>query len=305
MRRSNMYKNDIDKVIPFVKQISHKDAEKALKDMSRALVSALYESGVKADSYIKDYNKDKIFDPSCLFKTNTNVFDYVTPKYVNLANVLFQHRPVGLGTPNAMVGEGEFMCLFLSPRVGIAKKKNTGDITVDGKSIEMKGSEMRIMGKVSGKGVQQHAKSISKIYKVKPNETTKNRTAYEPWGTSGTKEAHWQKQFKGLGVVKSNKYLKDLLNYVFDTSKVNFRDCFMGGKFSAKQLQKIMLVNLFKDQTKLWDAFTVLDNGNVFCITSDHKKFAKLVDTGKLKITGDYFRSFQDTNVGLYCEYAN
>ena len=295
------YKNDILKVIPFVKSITSKTADKALNDMARALVSSLHESNTNVDLYIKGYRNDKIFNPSCLFETGSYVFDYVKKPYKEFAKVLFEMRPVGLGTPNAMVGEGEFMCIFLSPRVGIAKKKNTGDITVDGKSIELKGGQVRIMGSVSGKELQKHAKSLS--CKVKPNKTNKDRTAFEPWGTSPPKEKHWQEQFDKLGMSKSTEYLNDLLSKLFDTKKINFKECFVNNKFSAKILQKIILINLFKSSKKLWDAFTILDKGNVFCITSCEKNFEKLVSEGKIKVIGDYFRSFQDTNVGMYCEY--
>ena len=41
---------------------------------------------------------------------------------------MFELRPMGMGTPNAAVGEGEFMALFCSPKVQIAKKKDMGDL---------------------------------------------------------------------------------------------------------------------------------------------------------------------------------
>lgn len=296
------YQNQIKKVLPFVQSITSKTADKALNDMARALVSSLYETDTNVDSYMRDYKNDNIFDPSCLFETNTNVFDYVKKSYKEFAKVLFEMRPIGLGTPNAMVGEGEFMCLFLSPRVGVAKKKNTGDITVDDKCIEMKGEGVRIMGKVSGKKLQEHAQTLS--YDVKPNEVTKGRTAYEPWGVSPNKEQHWQNEFKRIGISKSVKYLKDLLNPLFDTKNIDFKECFVNNKFSAEILQSVILVNLFKEQEKLWDAFTILDKGQVYTITPNQKSFEKLVNTGKIKVYADYFRSFQDINVGLYCAFA-
>ena len=104
---------------------------------------------------------------------------------------MFEQRPVGLGTPNAMVGEGEFMALYTSPRVKLSKVKNTGDITVDGKAVELKGTELRFYSpmKITGKQVQTHAQTLAKKYEVIPNSTVGNRTAFEPWDHGKSKNA--------------------------------------------------------------------------------------------------------------------
>ena len=298
------YKNDIQKIIPHIKERSNKTGEKAIIDMARSLVGALYEADITVDTFLNDFKKDQIFDASCYFENGANVFDYYkNVKYKELIKIMFQLRPVGLGTPNAMVGESEFLGLMTTVRSGVAKKKNTGDITVDDKTIELKGDKLRFMGKITGKNLQKHMMVVSKKYKVKPNETTKGRTAYEPWGRSGNKINHWLKEMNKLGASKGNKYLQESLSVVVK-GKIDYKSAFVKGKFDVEELNKIMLINLFKSQTKLWDAFTVISDGVVSCITSCEKSFAKMVNTGKIKVTGDYFRSFQDMNVGLYCEFA-
>jgi hypothetical protein len=53
---------------------------------------------------------------------------------------------------------------------------------------------------------------------------------------------------------------------------------------------------------KAWDAFTQIDGGRITCITHDQQQFDGLIAAGKLRVTGNYFRSFQDVPVGLYVE---
>ena len=51
---------------------------------------------------------------------------------------------------------------------------------------------------------------------------------------------------------------------------------------------------------KEWDAFTQINNGKITCITDDQTAFDNLINSGKLQMDGNYFRSFQDVVVGLY-----
>jgi hypothetical protein len=299
------FKKLVEDLKPFVREVSNKTADKAIIDMARNLASALSESGIKYENYFRDYRADKIFDPGCLLKTQPNIFDSVTPDYLEFCQTMFSLRPVGLGTPNAMVGEGEFMSIFSSPRVGISKKKNCGDITVDDKTVEMKGSELRIMGKVTGKVVQKHAQSLAKIYNIKPNPAKGNRTAFEPWDPSDSlgKATHWISQFKVLGVEKSCAYLNELCSSFIICEAKDFKVCFDDKKvFKPIELQKVILKKLFAAMDKRWDAFTVIDNNKITCLDKDEKRFDKLVESGEVVVSGSYFRSFQDTNVGLYIQ---
>lgn len=296
------FKQLVETLKPFVREISNKTADKAIIDMSRNLASALFEAGISYDDYIGDYRADKIFNPSCLLTNQPNIFNFVAPNYLEFCQTMFSLRPVGLGTPNAMVGEGEFMAIFSSPRVGISKKKNCGDITVDDKTVEMKGSELRIMGKVTGKAVQKHAQTLAKKYNVSPNNTKGNRQAFEPWDPSDTlgKVTHWRNQFAKLGVEKSCEYLKELCSSFMSCKSEDFIVCFDKQVFKSSELQKLILKKLFSAMDKEWDAFTVIDNTKITCLDKDEKQFAKLVESGKVVVSGSYFRSFQDTNVGLY-----
>ncbi len=304
------FKQLVESLRPFVKKVSKKTADKAITNLCRDLATALYESGVSSDDYIKAYDADKIFDPSCLLGNHDDLFKFVKPKFLNLCKIMFEQRPVGLGTPNAMVGEGEFMALFASPRVGISKEKNKGDITVDGKTVELKGTQLRFFSplKTTGKQVQTHAQKISLKYGVLPNLSMKNRTAFEPWDNGKSKKlnkvTHWIEQFEKLGVTKSKQYLNELCSSFMDCSEDDFDVCFKKNKFDAVALQLLIVSKFFNGMEKKWDAFTQINNGKVTCITDDQEAFDILIETGKLKMDGNYFRSFQDMVVGLYVKLS-
>jgi hypothetical protein len=318
---SDTYTN-IVKLKPFVKSVSNKTADKAITDMSRALVAALSEAKIDVDDYLAAYKEDKIFNPSCLLGNHDDIFAFVDNRYKILARIMFEMRPVGLGTPNAMVGEGEFMALFLSPRVGISKKKNSGDLTVDGKTIELKGTQLRFFSpmKTTGKQVQTHATEVSLRYGVLPNKAGKGKnskdTDFQPWGncfgdavTSKGKprkdprgiKQHWIEQFKKLGIEKSCQYLAEFCGVFVECQPKDFADCFdTNGLFIESTFQFLLVKKMFAGMEKKWDAFTQIDNGRISCITDDNKQFNQIVDSGKLKMDGCYFRSNQPITVGLY-----
>jgi hypothetical protein len=300
-------KNLILQLKSHVKKISGKTAEKAILDMARALAGCLNESGIDYKTYISDYNNDDIFNPECFLGNHSNIFDFVKHnKYDEFCRVMFEVRPVGLGTPNAMVGEGEFMALFCSPRVGISKKKGAGDITVNGKTVELKGTSLRFMcpTKITGKQVQKHAQQIAAKYNVVPNLSKGNRTAFEPWGEGNSSKLnkinHWVSQFGNMGEEKSKKYLNELCGIFMPCTKDDFNVCFSNGKFDYAKLQFLIVQKFFNGMEKKWDFFTQVNDGKIVCISDDQTKFNKLIIEGKLVMDGNYFRSFQDTTVGFY-----
>jgi hypothetical protein len=273
-----------------------KHNRKAIKDLTRNLTLALFESGKTVDEYLNAYTADNIIDPSFVFENGITWQGYVKQDWLDFCTVMFELRPVGLGTPNAMVGEAEFMLVFGSPRVGISKVKNTGDVVVDGKTVELKGSEMRIMGNVKGKEVQVHAKKIAEKYNFAPNDCNRNRTAFEPW----SKEEHWQQQFANAGKEQSKNFLQEVCSFFMSCDADDFEVCFDNNIFSADALLKVMVKGLWANTTKLWDSYTVIDGSKVSSLSTGNNQFDKLVNEGIIKVCGNYFRSFQDTNIGLY-----
>ena len=269
---------------------------KAIKDLTRNLTVALFESGKTVEEYLEAYNADTIIDPSFVFENGITWQGYVKQGWQDFCDVMFELRPVGLGTPNAMVGEAEFMLVFGSPRVGISKVKNTGDVVVDNKTVELKGSEMRIMGDVKGKEVQVHAKRIAEKYNFTPNDCNRGRTAFEPW----SKEDHWQEQFASVGEERAKQFLQEVCSCFMSCNIDDFDVCFTNNVFSSTELLKVMVKGLWANTTKLWDSYTVIDGGHVSSLNTETNQFDKLVNEGIIKVSGNYFRSFQDNNVGLY-----
>lgn len=297
----NKYTETLKKAKPFVQKLTGKSADKALTDLARNLTGACYESNTCIDDFMAAYERDEIFDPLCLLGSYDNIYDYVEPKYRPLAKVLFDLRPTGLGTPNAAVGEGEFMCLALSPRVGIAKKKNTGDITVDDMPIEMKGEQVRIMGNITGVDLQKRAKSLAPEYGLIPNDCQGNREAYEPWSKNKNKVEHWINEFDRIGKENAVDFLAEL----FDVPKARFTNCWTNKTFDVIKLNKELLKIFFRQQERLWEAFTIIESdGRITSFGSDANEFDQLVDDDKIIVNGDYMRSFQNIKIGLYCQHV-
>ena len=297
------HKQVIVALLPFVKDVSGKSGEKAVKDMARAIAGALAEAEISVKQYKEAYHCNNIFDAGCLLGSHASIFDFVTPDYLAFCKVMFELRPIGMGTPNAAVGEGEFMSVFCSPAVKIAKMKGKGDILVNEKYVELKGSGIRIFGDVTGAELQRHAQSISKKYGVNPNTATKNRVAFEPWykNQGGKKVSHWKEQFKVMGVDKSCRYLTELCGAFMDCSPDEFQYCFdEKDVFDVMAMERFILKKLFAAMQKEWDAFTVIDNAAVKCLHNDDDAFANMVESGDVEVTGNYFRSFQETKIGLY-----
>ena len=304
----NNYCKTLVKAKPFVQTLTGKDADKALMDLARSLASALFESGIEIEDFILSYERDEMFNPDCLFGDHNSVYDYVKPKYREIAKILFDYRPVGLGTPNAAVGEGEFMCIALSPRVGIAKKKNTGDISVDEtRFVEMKGDQIRIMfDEITGPELQRHAESVSREFDIEPNKVNRKRLAYEPWGMSLPKISHWQQEFKRIGKDKAIDFLRLLFKPITTYEKEKLEECFTNDIFEPRVLNKILLKTFFRLMEKKWEAFTIIEsNGCIISISSDPDEFDRMVDDDIIVVTTDYFRSFSaGAKLGLYCKHV-
>jgi hypothetical protein len=299
------FKDAVDSLMPFVKKITGKTEDKAIRDVARAVAVALFETDTDVTSYFNDYKQNKIFNPDCLFLNIDDMKPYITAKYADFCRVLFQLRPVGLGTPNAACGEGELMCLFGSPRVGISKVKDSGDLTVDNKKVELKGYEFRLFGTVTGKALQTEAKILAKKYNVKPNVVNGAREAYEPWDAGDKKSIHWIGEFRRIGEDAAKNFLYEVLSHTSKSFNLtDFDSCFVNNKFSPSKLQQVIIKTFFKDMEKKWDSFTVLSDNSIRAITPNESTFNSMVDSGKIYVSENYFRSFQDVKVGLYVKLA-
>jgi len=306
MMENPKFKEDVQKAIPFVKRVVDKDASKALRSLARALVGACYETGVDLQEYIKNYEDDTIFSPGCLLLHNSNLFDYFSEEYVVFAKCMFELRPVGLGTPNAMVGEGEFLVIFSSPNVQRTKVKDEGDLLVfdEGKQykIELKGSHVRLFGELKGKEFHQKVIKIAKDYEITPNNCKGDRNGFEPWGLS--KRQHWLEEFQRIGQETAIVFLTKVVQILDpETQFADLNICFDRERFIPENLLKIMLKIFFAKQRRNWDYFTIISDERIRCLSSDSAEFNRSVDSDEIIVKANYIRIFQDTKIGLYFDF--
>ena len=71
------HKQTIETLLPFVKTVSGKTGEKAVRDMSREIAGALAEAEIDVGDYQNAYKNNAIFDASCLLINHANIFDSV------------------------------------------------------------------------------------------------------------------------------------------------------------------------------------------------------------------------------------
>ncbi len=300
----------VNELSPFVAEVSGKENHKAVIDMARAIAAALAESEVALADYVAAYKKNEIFDAACLLGNHDNIFDFAKQPYLDFCKVMFELRPIGMGTPNAAVGEGEFMALFCSPQVTLSKKKGQGDLIVNGKRVELKGNAPRIFGEISGIALQKHATEISQKYGISPNNVKGGRYAkgkryaFEPWSKNagGEKAAHWKAQFARVGVTTACNYLSELCSAFIRCEPSDFACCFDDEVFNVQAMERLILKRLYSVMEKGWDAFTIIENQSIKCLPGEAEQFDAMVDEGRIRVTDNYFRSFQDAKIGLYFE---
>lgn len=303
------FKEDIQIAINFAQKVTGKEGSKALKSMARALVGACHETGIDLLEYIQDYKDDSIFYPACLLTHDSYIFGYFTDDYVEFAKCMFELRPVGLGTPNAMVGEGEFLVIFASPNVWISKKKDEGDLIVfdEGKEykIELKGDGTRLFHDIKGKEFNRKVGAIAKEYELEPNDCKGKRKGFEPWALTSKKKEFWKAAFNRIGEEEALLFLTEVCNILDSSVQIaDLETCFQNEIFIAENLQKIFLKIFFKNQNKLWDYFTMISGEQIRCLSASPEEFNRLVDCDDIEVTGNFIRIFQDIKIGLYFGFS-
>jgi hypothetical protein len=293
-----------NKLRPFVTQRIRKPADsKAVNDVIRQMYHLFAIHDIQIDEYINDFTANTIFNASILL-TGGDLFSAVHSKYKDFAEELFMVRSTGLGTPNAASGEGELMALMLSPDVGISKKKDAGDLTVKGKSVELKGWAPRVFGSASGSSLNALGVNLCADYGIQTHSATKQRIAVEPWVANGKKREHWVNEFKKIGIPKAKEFLHKLMNGTgakFDSASIS--NCFIGDVFSPEHLQREIIKKLFAATEKKWDFLTVIVDGKVETVSATTTDFEQAVDNGKIVPAGNFFRMFLSNPVGWYYRF--
>lgn len=281
--------------------ILRRDANQKKKDsILDSLVAAIIRSETTFDDInncIDDVMSDKVINLN-FFQEGGNIDDYINPKWLKFAKSLWRQRSVGLGTPNAASGEGELMFIFLSPNI---KKPTRGDLLINGESIELKGEDVRVNGKVSGKSFRQMTLLLCDKYSVSPNIA--NRTKLPAVEIEKKQhETHWIKELSKLPIDDRISFISDYFKCIdgndFDASKL-----FNNGDLNFGELKKSIVKILYKSMVndRSFDKFIILGDGsNAKIFGTDLEKFNENVDNNIIEVKSDYFRINQDANIGWY-----
>ena len=277
-------------------------SEKAITDVAFHISACLVKHKIDFEQYIIDYNNDVILDVSFLNKPGYHCFlDYVDSKYLKFVKEMYLQRPIGLGTPNAACGEGEFMLQFCSPHTNIP---SSGDIEYDGSIKECKNKEPRVMSKISGTVFRDKTVELAKKYNLTP-EVNKNY----PNGSVqlySKETTYWNNELSILSLEDRKMFLKKWLELLgcFDDkrSAESVEKILIGGILNRKSLINEMCKNFYtttkKDEAD--NLIMFLDNHTLVNIEYSYDNICKMFDNGTLNPKSDYRRLNQTMGTGWY-----
>lgn len=276
-------------------------ADKKKKSILDSIIMALIRADLSIEELslcIEEIKEDKVFDIS-FFKKGGNVYDYINKKWHRFAKELWSQRSVGLGSPNAASGEGELMCLFLSPKI---LKPVKGDLMIDGEIIEVKGEKIRINASVTGKEFLKKTLKLCREYDLQPNKSFKNNfdavelEKYQHFN-------HWKKQLARLNIEKQQEFIKKWL-YCLDDKEHEVSNIFKKGKFSYKELVKEIVISMYRDmlEKENFKRFLILGNGSNVKVLGTLKDFKRKIERYTVKIKSDYVRLNQNAVIAWYVE---
>ena len=248
------------------------------------------------NDFIVDIKHDNVLDLS-LFDVGGNISDFLNPKWYELCMSLWKKTPKGLGTPNAAVGEGELMFVFISPHISKPKK---GDLLVKNKIIELKGEDVRIMGDITGKEFRNKTLLLCDKYQLEPNKSIKNLLP----SVELEKKCHWDHwvvEMSKLDIHSRTNFINDYLKCV--DSKCDWFDEDNVRNITFETLRNEVVKILFSSTTRKneFDKLVILGNGtNIKVIPNSQGIFNQLIQDDKIIVGNDYFRINQNTNIGWY-----
>lgn len=294
--------------------INPSKGEKAINDVTRHLSYCLLKNGIMGrqfQQFKRDYSLGTIIDVSFLTESgNYKWLDFVDTQYQGLAKDLFQTRPMGLGTPNAACGEGEFMLFCSSP---ICRKPTRGDIEVitgrTSKIIELKGDNPRVTSSVPGNVFRRKTLELCQDYELTPNTSRTGGISGVQLTSGGTIQQHWRNELSKLNKRERKAFLAKWLletktltrNEANSSAELILHDGFI----DIDLLKKEIIKYFFRHQVRARHEFSNMaffKNDNVKIITNDVEKFFRLVDIDEIKPAGDYFRLNQNAPLAWYID---
>jgi len=271
--------------------------KKRLKIVESILITVL-TCNISPDElidFINDVEADNVIDIT-FFNKGGNIFNYMNPRWHHFLSELWTKTP--LGTPNSASGEGELMFVFSSKHIS---KPTKGDLLVNGKKYELKGSGVRVSGDVTGKNFRNSTVALCEKYNLTPNSANKTSLkAVELEKKSHQK--HWNNELKKLPLEQRKQFVADYLKCI-DNNEHNVDNLFYDGHLNYNELIKMIVKILYRSMVSKgeFDEFMILGDGkDVKIFNTDIDLFNESVDSEYIKLESDYFRINQDFNIGWY-----
>ena len=281
--------------------ILRRNANQKKKDsILDSIVAAIIRSETSFDDVvlcINDVKDDKVINLD-FFKNGGNIDNYINPRWLKFAKSLWRQRSVGLGTPNAASGEGELMFIFLSNEI---KKPKKGDLSINGESIEIKGEDVRVNGKISGRNFRLSTLSVCEKFGLTPNIVYKKEIkAVEV--EKRKHESHWIKELNRLSISDRISFISEYFKCI-DGNDFDASFLLNDGVLDFKELKKSIVKLLYKSMVndRSFDKLIILGDGsNAKVLSSDLNKFNEYIDNGTIEVKLDYFRVNRDECIGWY-----
>ena len=285
--------------------IADKD-DKAMRDLVRNLWPLLIKYNISFDKFKEDYDNDIIIDCSFLDEPGSHDWlDYVSEEYKELAKELFELRPVGLGTPNAAVGEGEYMMFALSK---YCNKPSKGDVKYKNSIKEFKNDKPRFYSRVQGKRFRLNTVEIAEKFGLEPNINRSRVEGVEI--TESSRKSHWDAQLGKISLKDRYKFLQEWLEateaFTNEEAISSSKRIIKDGYIDENQLQIEICKYFFKSSDNLIGDNLIMFNGpKLINVKFTFSEIERMFDNGSLVPCGNYFRINQDANIGWYYKYNN
>lgn len=271
---------------------------KKRREIAKAMFWLVYENKISLediDDIVSHINENHFVFKEGNVWNDIRIYFNKNEKYLKFFKELSKITPTGLNTsPNACCGKYELMYRLLRPK---CKQPKKGDILDDGKIIEIKGEQVRLLGNTSGKMYESITRKIFSG-KIKGNVPhtggLKGKEVFE----IEKYERRYEKEFQKLDVEDMKTCFNELLKELKVEGDIDAhvsRIC-KDDKFNQNEYKRVLLEDMFASYKKSSE-FTKLilfgDGTNVKMIETKD-------DLERISIYSDYFRINQEAKIGWY-----
>lgn len=284
---------------------------KAKKSILQSILGIISDLNLKDDfviTWIDDAINDKIFKNLDFINGGNWHESLINKEYLPFMIELFECRPIGLGTPNAMCGEGELMLVLSSPKI---KKPKQNDIQIGLNVYDIKNDLPRIFGESTGKKLNEKLLKLCLDLGFKPIEKKEKKTVQLV--NKNYIENYWNHQFKTknrlevkkllksffLGIFPSNNTLEKEVEKIIDIVLIDNQLCW------DKWIKQLIIFIYKNSEENTSNLVLMKSTGQINTIPNNFDDFEKLVLNDIIKFNVDYFRMNQNFKVGVYINFVD